>query len=410
MSNYGDNYFKIVLCIPSINIFYPDLTYSFSDCAREYDALIIARVCKHPFILLGEEVSNHKESGKVIIDLTLWHPPVMYVFDKASNYEKFLTPLRLSVRGFSLPRVAQLADLWMSGYELFNLLFYSILFMHQEMAREILNDISGLEGFRSPNLDFLSKLSKCLESIVSGDATHTLEGLNVPEHVGVSSTEYASSIITRLVAEEVVIYLFPQLLKGYEESIVRKYFPINLAVSVLSILSESVNKLYLRVVGSGVGAGYSEYILKELEQLLKKLKIECDVKGIVGEDLGEAISLLKKDAKKIAEGGITPGVLIIVAGDYGKKPITRFIATISSVFRDSEYKVLVFPEVIFRVSEEKKDRLVCTSAPFNSDPSKDDIKSANPLRLMLKKDILLIEGKEARKLMELLAKLNGGEA
>ncbi|RLE92928.1 MAG: hypothetical protein DRN04_08840 [Thermoprotei archaeon] len=406
---------EIVVSIPSITIFYPDLTYSFGDNVREYDALIIAKINNQPIVLLAEEVSSHEESGKVIVDLTLEYPPVLYVFNKTNDYKMFLTPLRLSIRNLSLPRTIQpdkLANIWANGYDLFNLLFYSLLFMHRETLEKILNDISELEVPRNTNLCLLSELSKCLKSIIinnnsSNNIISTSEKIKSFKYINISTPKPADKIIAKLAAKETVVYLLPQLLREYESSKVRKYFPINLALAILNILSGNTSKLYFRVIGLGAGAQYSKYILNEIKCFIKDLKINCDIKGII-EMKPEAMSkIIIEDAEKIVSETTAPNVLVVVAGDYNKKLFTELIVTIASIFKNSKYKILVFPEVIYCILRDIEKKLVSTNAPLNYNPEKRKEKKVNPIKSILEKDILLIEDEKARKLIKLLTQLRG---
>ena len=413
-SNTNTCQLEIVVSIPSITIFYPDLTYSFSDCAREYDALIIAKIHNHPLILLGEEVSDFEESGKVVIDLSLWHPPVLYIFDKTTKgryYEEFLVPLRLFTKNASLTytiQLNQMAHIWMNGYELFNLLFYSLLFTHYNTSRKILNDISSMRYPQQPSLNILSELSTCLKSIIENNTVPTLDKINSPKYMNIDAPKTASDIIAELATKEMIVYFFPQLLKEYEKSEKRKYFPINLAVLILNVLSEKVNKLYFRVIGTGPGTQYSEYILKEIKNLLVDFEINCNIKGIISRNLDETKSLLVEDAHKIASETNTPSILIIVAGDYGKRPFAKLVANIASAFRKSELTILVFPEVIYKISKKKENRLASMSAPLNTVLKKNEKKEGfSQFESFLEKDILLIKSKEASRLIDLLTQLVG---
>ena len=385
------------ILIPSFHIFPLDLTYSLSDTIAEYDALAIININgREKQLALIECVSGMEEEKKIIRDLKLWSPPVIYFSKK-----RFRWPLYLKAEIDIKKKLRESAEIfrriWLEQYELFNLLNFSIVLLHSEIAKKIQNDFKKFSKIKNPKLRCLSSIVCQLQNL---RRIHNIKLNDERENI-----ETLKNIFKLDLNKINIIYVFPQLIFSVDG--VRKYFPVNLVTTILENISkERIQNIYVRIIGVNKGKLFSLQVYQNILYRLEdnpRLCFKINIIPIVSDDIQKILNNIRQDLKCIflrKEKKVC--ITFLIANDYNKD---YFMKIVSSVYRELQdknvsYKFLLIPETVFEVKENIHNslkRLVELKSPFNREPKKTKIS---------RKNIMLIEGLDAKRLANFLAQID----
>lgn len=395
---------SIEIIIPSFHIFPLDLTYSLGDTIAEYDALALVNIAGKRKLILLESVSKRekkKEEKKIIRDLKLWGVPVIYFFPEGRFRWPLSIVIKESVNGVLKNVFKKFENIWRKQYELFNLLNYSIVLLHPDYATKIQNDIKKFKKIKNQEI-------RCLSDIV-----FKLQGSeeiirNKSETIG-NKSETIKDILKLDSSRTTIIYVFPQLIYSVEG--VRQYFPANLTIVILKSIERLLGSIHVRVIGIGRdGKCFSQKTYSTIRQYLNKLpglKYKTCIIPIISQE-EDITKLITKDlkCKFLKEKKLC--IIFLIASDYNKQVFIRIVTSIYNILKDKdvEYIFLLIPETLFVVKKYDPSRcfqrLIELKSPFNKDPNRfiKNINTPEFLEQFHRKNILIIEGLDAKKLIE----------
>ncbi len=229
--------------IPSINIFPYDMIYEYGDTIREYDALLLINMnmSKKSFgeIVLVEEVSYDidNEVAKLIRDIKMWPPPIIWITDEKTRGFDEKIPLHLKT--IQIPGLDRNRDFYRKiyelGYELYNLLFYTIIYSTINVPSFIINGYNNIASspknniyieyikcyiehfktlleYRRGGINTSNRLRKCIKKLY--------DNINTDKELK-TIKEKLEDIIKKKGKTSIDIYIYPQLTHPYPEKVVK---------------------------------------------------------------------------------------------------------------------------------------------------------------------------------------------
>ena len=320
----------VIYAESSINLFYPDTFYLYPESVREIDyigVLELSHYQKTDYILcILEKVSGNHEESKIFADRILGIGNIVWGMQR----HKFGTPLLLRsdvICNIIKSEAENIRDklidtLWVDA-ELYNMIYYSILFLSKDSAKRILRDITGgYEGSKKQHdecyLKYFTSLAKMFYKVMKNERI-----CEIPHPCGYEAEDIIGKIRDdlRLDSNTEFIILFMVQSVGVHGKASEKRIEKQ-AECIANILSDDNNPL----------SRYSHaYILtnKDIKDQVKILIDKLRGKGI--ENIYELwenektskniqsknrINEVLKEAKK---------VILVILSDYRKRSIERVV-------------------------------------------------------------------------------------
>lgn len=326
----------------SVPIFYLDLTYSFSDAIREYDAIAVFSNGKHRFWLCIEDLSTAREYVKSIVDLTLWSPPIQwsgitpqfqYNVIPSPSIAKFIKEL-LPNQDLKdvINRINKLLyNVRKNSQGLLNIINYSVITLSEKYLQTILGDFEKLSDIFKDSLQE-TKTPEILSINYIIGYTKTLTGkIEESPITKLLDQEITEKKLEETISKEADYYIFPQKVSGSPNR--EKH--MSKIIAQFAKIAEN-NKIYI-ISNNAISRfvkGIVEEIPKPLRSMIKQINMEEN-------NLADQVKIKRETA------------ILIVLQDYKKNLFKTAIEDIAENYKT--VIVLVIPEVTYQPLE--KDTL-----------------------------------------------------
>lgn len=388
--------------IPSIELFYPDLTYATSEPAREIDLLLLSKVIlsrkskrsksnkdkeekwESCTIIPVEKISDVSENIRFAIDSSLMFISSIRIFTKEykntknvkkrSFIKEFLAPSRIDIvdplRIFPNEQdlIKNFEPLWNVSYEPLQFIMYAYIALRRQLASKMLSELKHSLSLalkettsieRSIAYRYYANLSNIIKNIIfSGMCCDLASCLH--KYIDELKNQTSSSRSTSSsISGNVDVVFLPQLsqyiIKDAARDKAKEYAEFLNEVLNSRFNNASHINLYILFIYSGERNNFilsSEKFLNNVERKLKnkisnsphfKNKIDIIFKSIKVEEDKDTNTFTSAELKQFVSS--INNVYLLIYNDYNKRFFTN--AILKNVNKDKLIKILFYPEYIF---------------------------------------------------------------
>ncbi|MHA1595325.1 MAG: hypothetical protein ACTSXX_11385 [Candidatus Baldrarchaeia archaeon] len=393
--NDEDLVIRIIHAMPSVNIFYPDATFSYTEAIREYDALLLLKVVRKArgrteseyYPILIEFAGKLHEASKLMVDRLLNNPQVVICGSQelCSQMREMLSfhHFILSDLGFLEKKLDDFAKKFIEVYkhvaEHLNLFWFSLISLSVNNFRKILGDFARLSN-GNLYLDYLSELGRLYKSVLDREENIELVLEDLSRIVEkIEANQKSTSELTRKIdrflqkvkkskQKRLTIMIYPQSIfipKNIKDTSDTSILRLKNMIKILKMLIDAIKNTD--------GIEYVDALImsnRRIENLCNILAKELcgliDTKtAYIDENEDPLVNTLK--GLITTDGDIN--LLVVVLQDYKKdlfgKSLRKIVEDLNNKGKGANLALIIIPEAVFTTSRgEQTKRIIVVSGNF----------------------------------------------